>query len=149
MSTADSKLIATCNGCGKKFKVGSEYAGKKVRCKVCGHAFRIPGGAPARAVTTVPQQAAEQQDDDPFAALDALATYAESAPKIDLPPPPPIPRPQPTAVAPIAAPTAPAVAYGGARPGDAPARAPVSGTANRAGTGNSLGKSWGCWRVSG
>jgi hypothetical protein len=40
---------AVCTGCQKTFNAPDELAGKKVRCKHCGTAFRVPGGATARA----------------------------------------------------------------------------------------------------
>jgi hypothetical protein len=38
-------IKAVCTGCGKAFNAPDQYAGKKVKCKVCGAAFRVPGTA--------------------------------------------------------------------------------------------------------
>ena len=35
-------LTAFCDSCGKKIRVGSEYAGKKVKCLHCGHVLILP-----------------------------------------------------------------------------------------------------------
>ena len=35
-------LTAFCDSCGKKIKVGQEYAGKKVKCLHCGHVLILP-----------------------------------------------------------------------------------------------------------
>ena len=35
-------LTAYCDSCGKKIKVGQEYAGKKVKCLHCGHVLILP-----------------------------------------------------------------------------------------------------------
>ena len=40
---------AVCTGCGKTFNAPDQFAGKKVKCKVCGTAFRVPGPAAAEA----------------------------------------------------------------------------------------------------
>jgi hypothetical protein len=55
---------AVCTGCGKSFNAPDHYAGKKVKCKVCGAAFRVPGpAAPAdapRAASAKPAVAARR-----------------------------------------------------------------------------------------
>src|SRR5688500_918626 len=43
---------AVCTGCGKAFNAPDQYAGKKVKCKVCGAAFRVPGPPTADAPRT-------------------------------------------------------------------------------------------------
>ena len=35
-------LTAFCDNCGKKIRVGAEYAGKKVKCLHCGHMLILP-----------------------------------------------------------------------------------------------------------
>ena len=35
-------LTAFCDSCGKKIRVGQEYAGKKVKCLHCGHVLILP-----------------------------------------------------------------------------------------------------------
>ena len=35
-------LTAFCDSCGKKIRVGQEYAGKKVKCLHCGHLLILP-----------------------------------------------------------------------------------------------------------
>ncbi len=35
-------LTAFCDSCGKKIRVGKEYAGKKVKCLHCGHVLILP-----------------------------------------------------------------------------------------------------------
>jgi hypothetical protein len=44
-------VTAVCTGCQKAFKAPDQYAGKKVKCKNCGTAFRVPEltAAPAAA----------------------------------------------------------------------------------------------------
>ena len=53
---------AVCTGCGKTFNAPDQFAGKKVKCKVCGTAFRVPGPAAAaeapRAASAKPAAAA-------------------------------------------------------------------------------------------
>ena len=53
---------AVCTGCGKTFNAPDQFAGKKVKCKVCGAAFRVPGPAAAaeapRAAATRPATSA-------------------------------------------------------------------------------------------
>src|SRR5688500_3781319 len=43
-------VTAVCTGCEKRFNAPDALAGKKVRCKHCGAAFRVPGG-PAEAAS--------------------------------------------------------------------------------------------------
>ncbi|HEV2294674.1 MAG TPA: hypothetical protein VGR35_12530 [Tepidisphaeraceae bacterium] len=47
-------MAAVCTGCQKTFKAPDEFAGKKVRCKQCGTAFRVPGGAGVAAAAASP-----------------------------------------------------------------------------------------------
>jgi uncharacterized protein (TIGR00266 family) len=35
-------LIVQCNGCGKEYRLGEDYAGKRIRCQACGNAFEVP-----------------------------------------------------------------------------------------------------------
>ena len=35
-------LTAFCDSCGRKIRVGQEYAGKKVKCLHCGHVLILP-----------------------------------------------------------------------------------------------------------
>lgn len=96
-----------CDRCGKEFRTSEGLAGKKAKCKQCGHAFIIPSASalsqrPA-APTTRPKPSPTDYvdpyadlDDDPYAieepALRAKPfTYDEDD---DLPPPPRAPRPQ-------------------------------------------------------
>ena len=39
-------IAAQCNDCGKKYLVASAMAGKRAKCKACGHVFRIGPAAP-------------------------------------------------------------------------------------------------------
>lgn len=41
------KIQFTCDSCGKSYSVKQELAGKKAKCKDCGHQIRIPDAAPA------------------------------------------------------------------------------------------------------
>ncbi len=40
-------ITITCPECRKQIKAPAEVAGKKVRCKACGHVFPVKGAAPA------------------------------------------------------------------------------------------------------
>ena len=61
---------AVCTGCGKSFNAPDQYAGKKVKCKACGAAFRVPGPAAEapRAATAKPATAAAAPRTAPMAA---------------------------------------------------------------------------------
>lgn len=57
--------IVICPGCGQRYSVGPELAGKKIRCRGCGGGVRIPGATgssppapPKRAAPSVPKAAA-------------------------------------------------------------------------------------------
>jgi hypothetical protein len=106
-------IIARCEGCQKSYKVADQLAGKRMRCKACGHVVTVPAVAP-------PPLPVEDDDLIPLA-----PTVAESAPRpatrVRIPPPlpqsggPPVPPPlrgrhQPV---PAGAPV-PALAYGSA-----------------------------------
>ena len=60
-------LVASCPECRKQIKASDELAGKKVRCKGCGHVFVIPAAAaekpkPAPAKAKASSAAAEEED---------------------------------------------------------------------------------------
>src|SRR3954466_9963493 len=80
-------IVVACN-CGKRFKAGDQFAGKRTRCPGCGQTLPIPGGAPATA-TAAPKAAAAPVR-RPVAA--AAAAAARTAPVRTAPPPPPPPR---------------------------------------------------------
>jgi len=63
---------AVCTGCGKTFNAPDQFAGKKVKCKVCGTAFRVPGPA---AAAEAPRTAAVK----PAAAAAAPRTASKAA----------------------------------------------------------------------
>lgn len=93
-------LTARCGGCKKVYKVGENLAGKKVKCKQCGEVFVVPkvvtgvllGAEPAVKKAAPPVRAAAKRpaaeaSDDPFAALDALASLEQGT--VDHAPPAP------------------------------------------------------------
>jgi predicted Zn finger-like uncharacterized protein len=54
-------IVLNCPGCGTQFEVASDLAGKKSRCKHCGHVFKIPlpsavgqPSAPAAGASSIP-----------------------------------------------------------------------------------------------
>ena len=65
-------IVLNCTGCGKRFEVNSVLAGKKSRCKQCGHVFRIPeaGGA----------EPASRSGPEPIGPRDVNAEVVSSAP---------------------------------------------------------------------
>src|SRR5438132_956625 len=40
-------VLFACSGCGKNLKVGTELAGRKVKCPHCGEIMLAPAGAPS------------------------------------------------------------------------------------------------------
>src|SRR2546430_2556171 len=36
-------ITASCSACNSAFRVGDEYAGKRVKCPKCGEAMTVPG----------------------------------------------------------------------------------------------------------
>ena len=42
-------IKVSCDGCGKSYQVDDRFAGKKAKCKACGHGMQVPG---ARAVAS-------------------------------------------------------------------------------------------------
>jgi len=77
---------AVCTGCGKTFNAPDQFAGKKVKCKVCGTAFRVPGPAAAAeaprtaAVTPAAAAAASRTASKAAAAATARKTKPVAAP---------------------------------------------------------------------
>jgi hypothetical protein len=61
-------IAFTCENCGKDFQTDAGLAGKKCRCKQCGHIFVIPGGAAsasrASAASAMPPRTAVPLEDD-------------------------------------------------------------------------------------
>lgn len=52
-------ITATC-GCGKQYSLADQFAGKKVKCKVCGQAFVVPAAVAAvSAVAAAPPKPAQ------------------------------------------------------------------------------------------
>src|SRR5438067_831336 len=75
-----------CENCGHRFEVDRSYAGKKCRCKKCGHVFVIPvPREPASA--TAPRPAMKT-----FGA-DSAPAPPKSRPSAPAPKPPPAPAP--------------------------------------------------------
>jgi hypothetical protein len=68
--------VVECAGCQRKYKVGDDLAGKKVKCRSCGHVMHVPGAAGAIARLSQPAPPAHP------AALQP-ATAASDAPDID------------------------------------------------------------------
>ena len=75
---------AVCTGCGKTFNAPDQFAGKKVKCKVCGTAFRVPGPAAAteapRAKPAAPAPVAARTAPKAAAATTARKTKPVAAP---------------------------------------------------------------------
>ena len=81
-------ITAVCPSCGKRFQAPEQFAGKKVKCKGCGVAFRIGGESPAAPAAGAP--AAKKQKklngsqggdrveiDDSLAQLESVASFAD------------------------------------------------------------------------
>ncbi|HSV15091.1 MAG TPA: hypothetical protein VLI90_12605 [Tepidisphaeraceae bacterium] len=81
-------IVVACN-CGKRFKAGDQFAGKRTKCPGCGQALTIPGGAPAVA-TAAPQKSAAPKAVAAAAppARRTPVAAARSAPVRAAPPPP-------------------------------------------------------------
>jgi predicted Zn finger-like uncharacterized protein len=79
---------AVCPACGASFRLKEDYAGKKVRCKNCGHVFAVAGekandggdlpAAPPEAATGAPAGGAESGGAE-RAALSALAEVGQES----------------------------------------------------------------------
>lgn len=65
-----------CTGCGKRYSVGDQFAGKKANCKACGAQMNIPAGTPAPAAAA------------PASFEDAAAAAEEEYGPIAVAPPP-------------------------------------------------------------
>jgi hypothetical protein len=83
MSTDASVISVECSGCGKRFSVAAQHAGKRGKCKVCG------------AIVAIPTPAQPAQEDDLY----------DFAPGANVPAPQPAPLPQ------VAAAEPPVLAY--------------------------------------
>src|SRR5437763_12751017 len=85
-----------CGGCGKRYRVGDQLAGKKVKCKSCGHvmavpaeeflqdsgpvALRNPGDSGAgSSARKKPTRAAVAAEEDSFEAIAAMAAMDDDA----------------------------------------------------------------------
>lgn len=68
-----------CGGCGKRYNVGDQFAGKKAKCKNCGAVMVVP--------QPVPVEAAPDMDYDALAALESTGQIDESA-AVQVAPPP-------------------------------------------------------------
>lgn len=83
-------ISTECAGCGKQYRVDDRAAGRKLRCKNCGHTFTVVAPPP-------PAVAREQ---DPFEALVAMEQSATPLPADQVVSPPlPPPRSSPPRVA--------------------------------------------------
>jgi hypothetical protein len=60
------RISFACAGCGKPYTVGPGLVGKKVRCSVCGHVFRVTPDEPAREPVSI-SLALEGLDEGPTA----------------------------------------------------------------------------------
>ncbi|MFO0911205.1 MAG: HEAT repeat domain-containing protein [Isosphaeraceae bacterium] len=69
-------IAFTCGNCGKEFQTDASLAGKKCKCKQCGHIFVIPGGSPAPA----PARPAPVRSADPPSRPGAAASRPTAAP---------------------------------------------------------------------
>ena len=45
-------IESTCHGCGKRLRVGDEYAGRQARCPECGYVYTVPDAPSADATAT-------------------------------------------------------------------------------------------------
>ncbi len=85
-SAAAKPIVLSC-GCGKKFQVKAELAGKAVKCPACQKPVKVPGGAPAPAIPPAPVRKAPPppMEDDDFNFMNA----PPAKPSKKAPPPPP------------------------------------------------------------
>jgi hypothetical protein len=83
-----STITAVCPSCGKRFQAPEQFAGKKVKCKGCGVAFRIGGESPAApaagaaAAKKQKQLSGSQRGDhveidDSLAQLESVASFTD------------------------------------------------------------------------
>jgi len=91
-------ITARCGDCAKAYKVDEKFAGKKLKCKVCGGVIAVPKvvsavplDAPTRVISrSAPARPASRPapppvDDDPFSQLDALAALDNPSADQDVP----------------------------------------------------------------
>lgn len=80
-------IAFSCEGCGKSFSVDDRLAGKRSRCKQCGHVFQIPGPSPAQPAPQRPARASDPAPPafDPYAIDDAPPPSAPPGPEERLP----------------------------------------------------------------
>jgi hypothetical protein len=65
------QIQAKCD-CGKTYKVKAEYAGKRVKCRSCGGAFRVPEATGSLANDDLPLREVTPFDDDDLPTLQPL-----------------------------------------------------------------------------
>ncbi len=73
-------IVITCPDCKKQLKGPAELAGKKVRCKSCGHIFTVKAGADTPAPAPAGKKAAPAQKDGKGAPRSAAKANAEPRP---------------------------------------------------------------------
>src|SRR5438067_1043980 len=84
-------ISVRCSSCQTSYSVGESMAGKTVKCKKCGNAFRIPAPAPSSARPAPrPAAAAPAEADDPLAAMMEMERNSRA---VETEPPPPAPSP--------------------------------------------------------
>src|SRR5262245_15021504 len=74
-------ISIACGSCSAKYRLPDTAAGKRGKCKKCGHEFRVPTDEPLEIAPLPP----ESSDDDLLAGLGAGAALA--TPNIPLPAP--------------------------------------------------------------
>src|SRR2546423_964423 len=61
-------IKVTCDSCDREYNLADDTAGKRLKCKACGEAFTVPGGAAASGVKAgrsgVRRRAAPSDDED-------------------------------------------------------------------------------------
>ncbi len=107
-------ITAFCDNCGKKIRVGKEYAGKKVKCLHCGHVLILPKreaflSDPHADFSERVEESEHHEEDRP--ARDARDVR-------DMPPEPPPPPPAAASAPAAAAPVSPAAAEDAAAASD-------------------------------
>jgi len=78
-------LAFQCERCGKDFNVANELAGRRGKCKQCGHVFVIPSGQPTRESSSVSSPRPASQRTSPRATTPppAQATRRSLASEVD------------------------------------------------------------------
>lgn len=72
---ATAQVVAACSGCGTRYRVAGQHAGKKLKCRKCGLIVAVPADGPT------PRPAARPLLRKPPARSSMTATAAKAPPE--------------------------------------------------------------------